>query len=134
VLRYTYIARLVNCGFTMRNAAEKENPNLVDSVHVGDLLLKLEVSLQVIIMYCTSIHLQIIALCLHMLFEIFKCRVLTTYDNWTQPGTAVTSVVTPTASKLSYPTITTRQRKVLAQRTVSTRKRIVHPTTSIHRT
>jgi len=118
----------------MRNAAEKENPNLVDSVHVGDLLLKLEVSLQVIIMYCTSIHLQIIALCLHMLFEIFKCRVLTTYDNWTQPGTAVTSVVTPTASKLSYPTITTRQRKVLAQRTVSTRKRIVHPTTSIHRT
>ena len=134
MLRYTYIARLVNCGFTMRNAAEKENPNLVDSVHVGDLLLKLEVSLQVIIMYCTSIHLQIIALCLHMLFEIFKCRVLTTYDNWTQPGTAVTSVVTPTASKLSYPTITTRQRKVLAQRTVSTRKRIVHPTTSIHRT
>jgi hypothetical protein len=53
MLRYTYVARLVNCRFTMRNSAEKENPNLVASVHVADLLLKWsgEVSLQVIINY-----------------------------------------------------------------------------------
>ena len=50
-LRYAYIDRIVNCGFTMRNIAEKENPNLVASVHLADLLLKWssEVSLQVII-------------------------------------------------------------------------------------
>jgi hypothetical protein len=126
VLRYTYIARLVNCGFTMRNTAVKENPNLVDSVHVVDLLLKwsLEISLEVIIVYCSSVHLQIMALCLHMLFERFNCRVPTIYDNQTQPGTAITSVVTLTASSLSYPIITTRQRNVLIQRAVSTRKRI----------
>ena len=37
----------------MKNTAETENPNLVDSVHVADLLLKCpgEVSLQVIINY-----------------------------------------------------------------------------------
>ena len=58
--RYIYSVRLVNCGFTMSNAVEKENPNLVHLVHVADLLRKWsgEVSLQLIINYvlysCTT--------------------------------------------------------------------------------
>ena len=61
----------------------KENPDLVDSVHVADLLLKWsgEVSLQVIINYVLYLYTASNYSTLNTLFERFERRVLTIYDN-----------------------------------------------------
>jgi hypothetical protein len=113
------------------NTVEIENRNLLASTHTVCLFFKrpAEVSLQVIInyvlyWYSLKLYSCICICCLNHL--------LTICDNQAPPGTDVTPVVTPIAS--SHSITTSRNYKVMMQKTVSMRKQNAYWTTSVSKT